>query len=283
MSYNMIFSNKRFDFIFPKNIYKKIQKINFPISNRDIKKENSQNNVLKFDFSCNFHSRMNKQISNNMTSSTERKLSISNSIDSKLDNFFKRNIFKNLFFKRQICKKEASLDQLLLINKNDEDDDFNNNEFYLDDDDDEKNNTIEKMNIDNKIIYCKKRLTPQRENMKIIKKGHSFFEDKYYAKRSQNLSKKKNNILIRNNIKLLQNIQLNSKKKENKSFSKKDLDDLLKLNKKNYKIITNQFLNRIYKDIQNTKKGIKKINNQVNMLYNQTKFIFDSEMNSINL
>ena len=51
-----------------------------------------------------------------MTSSTERKLSISNSIDSKLDNFFKRNIFKNLFFKRQICKKEASLDQLLLIN-----------------------------------------------------------------------------------------------------------------------------------------------------------------------
>lgn len=292
MSITTHFSNNQLNFIFSKPFHKKNKKTNIPKSKSDvdIKNENLKNNVLKFDFSCNFRSRMNRQIYKNMTSSTDRKLSISKSqilnnksIDSKLDNFCKINAFKKLFFKRQICKKQTALDQLIVINNNNEDEyEFNNKDFYFDDED-EKNNSIEKIIIENKIIYFKKRLTSQRGNMEIKKKDYTVFEDKYYAKRNQNLSKKKYHNLIRNNIKLLPNIQLNSKKKENKSFSKKDLDDLLKLNKKNYKIITNQFLNRIYKEIQNNKKGMKKINHQVNQLYNQTKFIFDNEINNFNL
>ena len=296
---NIHFSNNHLDRIISKNKNKNNQKINFQKSKSyvDINNDNSKNNNLKFDFSCNFHSRMNRQILKNMNSSTDKKISMlksqiinSKSIDSKLDNFYNmKSKFNNylhnhkyLFFKRQICKKEAALDQLILMNKNYEDEyDFNNNDFYLDDD--EKNNSIEKVIIDNKIIYSKNRLTSDREKKKVKNKSLSFFEDKYYAKKNQILSKKKYNNLIKNNIKILPYIKLNLKKKENKSFSKQDFNNLLQLNQKNHKIITNQFLNKIYKEIQNSKKGIKKINNQVNLLYNQSKVIFDIEMNNINI
>ena len=56
----------------------------------------------------------------------------------------------------------------------------------------------------------------------------------------------------------------------------------MQVNKKNVKLMSNSYLKNIYNEIKKSVKGIKQINNKVNMIYDQSKNIFNMKINDEN-
>lgn len=182
----------------------------------------------------------------------------------------------NLFFRRNYCKKECMLDQLISNKSKIEDNNFSNEELIYEDDDNNLN-SFEKVIIDDNIIYTKNTLSNGKKKLKNNNKSF----DESYIKKIQNIEfeKIKNKIL---NWQKLPEIGFRTKKKEGHSVVKEEFTDLLQVNKKNVKLMSNSYLKNIYNEIKKSVKGIKQINNKVNMIYDQSKNIFNMKINDEN-
>ena len=273
----------------------KINNLNESINNRSKRlnpkkkfhKSLSQKNLIKnyningLDLSQNKNSKFKTTHSKNLSSIKKHLIQLFNFnkkslYSSELKKNLNQKTKNHLFFRRNYCKKECMLDQLISNKSKIEDNNFSNEELIYEDDDNNLN-SFEKVIIDDNIIYTKNTLTNGKKKLKNNNKSF----DESYIKKIQNIEfeKIKNKIL---NWQKLPEIGLKKKKKEGHTIVKEEFNDLMQVNKKNVKLMSNSYLKNIYNEIKKSVKGIKQINNKVNMIYDQSKNIFNMKINDEN-